>query len=72
MKDAAIAPNDEARKGLRKIHRLIKQERIDEAWQVFEKFDSKFLETIDIDLHDKILQARQIILKRMINELKVK
>lgn len=64
--------NEDAKKMLRKVHRLLNANRIDEAWKLFGKHETGFYEQVDSDLRDKILEARQNILKKMINELKVK
>lgn len=69
---AASQANENAKKMLRKAQRLLNAERIDEAWKLFEKYDHDFFESIDANLRDKILETKQTILKKMINELKIK
>lgn len=69
---AVSQANEEVKKMLRKVQRLLNADRIDEAWMLFGKYDHDFFESIDAELRDKILEARQNILKKMINELKVK
>ncbi|HBG69589.1 MAG: hypothetical protein A2W93_13745 [Bacteroidetes bacterium GWF2_43_63] len=57
---------------LRKVQRLIRRNKIQEAWNSLDSFDEAMLEKCNEHEKRLIAEARQIMLHIMVNELKEK